>query len=485
MAASFLCGVVEGFYGRPWSLGQRCRLFGWMNAWGLNTYLYAPKDDLKHRNLWRETYSISEAAELETLIRDCRDRGIAFIYAIAPGLDADYGTKAGVAALQRKAGQLLELGCQNFALLFDDIIPAPSSGKIGATDLDATTQATVANNFLEFLRGKTEQPLLLFCPTPYCGRMAGPVKESDYLKKIGVELDRAIQVLWTGPEIISETIPIDSVRELAAVLCRKPLLWDNLHANDYDLRRIYLGPYSGRSLELRDEVAGVLSNPNCEFEANYIPLRTMAAWHLAEKYDPRQAYLTALREWVIAWKSAVRPSAIEAVVELGEDYSALGGSLPPGQSPSEQLLDCLQLLGDCFYLPFEHGPGATALLVEFQHLLRTPPSAWGHDLKQFGSICAKIDLLFHVMTELENRELLHSLYRHVWELKEETHLLLNYLNWLQAKPGLNDTFTSAEHRPKTYRGGLVAELQHLLPMNDGGFNHRSPLIPKHDPNPYR
>ena len=29
--------------------GQRRELFGWMRSWGLNTYLYAPKDDLKHR----------------------------------------------------------------------------------------------------------------------------------------------------------------------------------------------------------------------------------------------------------------------------------------------------------------------------------------------------------------------------------------------------------------------------------------------------
>jgi len=31
---------------------------------GLNTYLYAPKDDLKHRAIWRELYSASEAETL-------------------------------------------------------------------------------------------------------------------------------------------------------------------------------------------------------------------------------------------------------------------------------------------------------------------------------------------------------------------------------------------------------------------------------------
>jgi protein O-GlcNAcase/histone acetyltransferase len=476
MAHQFLCGAVEGFYGRPWTMGQRCRLFGWMKAWDLNTYLYAPKDDLKHRLLWRESYSDSEAAELQTLIRECRSKEITFIYAIAPGLDAAYSTKDGVAALLRKAGQLLKLGCQDFALLFDDIVPAPSSGTLSATGSDAAQQAKVANEFLSFLRSKTEQALLLFCPTPYCERMSGPVQESDYLQNLGAELDPVIRVLWTGPDIISETITPKSIRDLAAVLRRKPLLWDNLHANDYDLRRIYLGPFSGRPVELRSEVAGVLSNPNCEFEANYIPLRTLATWHLAGKYDARQAYLTALREWQIAWKSAVQPSAIEA----------LSTAAPGARSSFEMLADILQILGDCFYLPFEHGPRAHELLAEFQHLLRTPPSAWGSSIERFRSACARIDLLFQTMTELENRELLHAFYRHVWELKEEMHLLLNYLMWLQSMPGLHDAFASTEHRPKTYRGGLVAELQRLLPTDDtGAFNHRQPLFPKHDSNPYR
>lgn len=31
--------------------------------WGLSTYLYAPKDDYKHRMFWRELYSVEEAGD--------------------------------------------------------------------------------------------------------------------------------------------------------------------------------------------------------------------------------------------------------------------------------------------------------------------------------------------------------------------------------------------------------------------------------------
>ncbi len=36
--------------------------------WGLNTYLYAPKDDYKHRMFWREMYSVEEAGEIYIII---------------------------------------------------------------------------------------------------------------------------------------------------------------------------------------------------------------------------------------------------------------------------------------------------------------------------------------------------------------------------------------------------------------------------------
>src|SRR3954468_19447478 len=93
---------------------------------------------------------------------------------------------------------------------------------------------------------------------------------ADYLAIIGRELRPEIDVFWTGPEIISREISVAHVQELQTLLRRKPVLWDNLHANDYDGRRFFCGPYSGRAPELRHEVNGLLLNPNCEFVLNYV-----------------------------------------------------------------------------------------------------------------------------------------------------------------------------------------------------------------------
>ena len=92
--ADFLTGVIEGFYGQPWTKAERFELFEWMAGWGLNTYLYAPKDDLKHRSVWRELYSPSEAEDLGKVIRACGDRNLRFVYALNPGLDIRYAKEA-------------------------------------------------------------------------------------------------------------------------------------------------------------------------------------------------------------------------------------------------------------------------------------------------------------------------------------------------------------------------------------------------------
>lgn len=46
--------------------------------------------------------------------------------------------------------------------------------------------------------------------------------------------------------MVSREITIEHIRRVAAVLQRKPVVWDNLHANDYDPKRVFLGPFAGR-----------------------------------------------------------------------------------------------------------------------------------------------------------------------------------------------------------------------------------------------
>ena len=56
-----------------------------------------------------------------SLIKACKERGVAFYYGISPGLDMGYSSPKDVADLKAKCDDLRSLGCAAFALLWDDI----------------------------------------------------------------------------------------------------------------------------------------------------------------------------------------------------------------------------------------------------------------------------------------------------------------------------------------------------------------------------
>lgn len=157
-------------------------------------------------------------------------------------------------------------------------------------------------------------------------------------------------ICHTGPKVISKTISISSIDELASVLCRPPVIWDNLHANDYDQRLLFLGPYEGRSSELIPRLNGVLTNPNCEYGANYVAIHTLSQWskcgpnHNGEidcLYDSKEALSKALNEWINIFHSKKRKT---------EDYNpAVKSSYFTNNKPvdmDQQQPDCVNNGGD-------------------------------------------------------------------------------------------------------------------------------------------
>ncbi|MFH4978548.1 hypothetical protein AB6A40_005257 [Gnathostoma spinigerum] len=272
----FICGVVEGFYGRPWTADQRRDLFSRMRKLGMNTYLYAPKDELKHRAEWRLLYTSEETELLQSLISSAKHHGITFVYALSPGIDIVYSNEKEVKAVEEKLDQVRSMGCDAFALLFDDIEISMSDQDKKKFPSFVMAQLTVANTVYEYLKC----PQFYFCPTEYCESRASPsLEESDYLSTLGKKLLKNIHILWTGPRVVSRYITVDHVRRVAAALKRKPVIWDNLHANDYDPKRVFLGPFAGRSVMIKEEISGIFLNPNCRYEANFVPFHTIAEWN--------------------------------------------------------------------------------------------------------------------------------------------------------------------------------------------------------------
>ena len=436
-------GVIEGFYGPPWSRQERLTLFEWMERFGLRTYFYAPKDDPHHRSIWRQPLPAAAAADLGGLIADCGRRGIDIVWAIHPGLDIGYASADDLRLLMARLEQVAALGCRSFAVLFDDIpgALAPADARMFASL--AAAQAHVANRVHDLLAARVPGSRLMICPTPYCTRMANAgLGGPGYLAALGSALAPAVDVLWTGPEIISREITREHLASVTRLLARAPVIWDNLFADDYDGGRFFVGPYAGRPVDVRDATRGLLVNPNNELPLNFVPLHTLGQFMAlddGDDWDPRRAYLRAIRDWLPAFEL------------LGD-----GGR-------TDVSLDDLVLLGDCFYLPYDHGETARRLLDDAAALVRTPPAEWGSVATSGCDTVARLKALCNRLADLRDRPLLHALARRVWALREELTLLEHRVGNTRRRAAGLEPLPDDDHRPGTFRGGFVADMQAILP----------------------
>lgn len=430
----FLSGVIEGFYGKPWTASERVELLEWMGRWGLNTYVYAPKDDLHHRALWRERYDAAAASELSGLIEACRRHGVRFVYALSPGLDIRYSDDAEAARICDRFDQMVGLGCRDFSLLFDDIPDDLSARDAEQCGSLAAAQCQVTNRVFAWTTKRTPGTRCIFCPTAYSGGMAARKLGGDgYLETVGRDLAPGIDIFWTGPSIVSREITAAHVEELHRVLRRKPLIWDNLNANDYDGRRFFSGPYAGRAPELRGMVAGLLSNPNNEFPLNYVPLRSLAGFvHDSGGWNARESYLGAIQEWLPAFTTVSAP-------------------IP---------LDDLILFCDCFYLPHEDGAEANTFYECARRMVSSEPAS-AADAAAFADQTRRLRQVCDRITELRHRPMFHALYRRIWDLREELDLLERYVAFRSGQATAERAATRFP-LPAAKHPGMVARLHQLV-----------------------
>ncbi|KAM4603453.1 protein O-GlcNAcase [Polymixia lowei] len=519
----FISGVVEGFYGRPWTMEQRTELFKREQKWGLNTYLYAPKDDYKHRMYWRDLYCGEEAEQLIALISAAKRHDVEFIYAISPGLDITFSSPKEVATLKRKLDQVREFGCQSFSLLFDDIETEMCPADKQVFSSFAHAQVAVTNEVYKHLG---EPETFLFCPTDYCAAFCTPsVSQSAYLHTVGEKLLPGIDVLWTGPKVVSHVISVESIDEVSSVLKRAPVIWDNIHANDYDPQRLFLGPYKDRPTELIPKLRGILTNPNCEFYPNFVAIHTLATWCKAtvdggqrdvemsdeeqDLYSPHKALTLALTDWLQEFLSTDQPggprhplahlkkeSSDEEPMQtdVGEAAYVPG----PGENAlytAEPLtLDDLNLLAELFYLPYEHGTTARTMLQEVDWLKNHSAAAltetdetaeWRSRAQRFDEMCEAVVQMFNRLSNAPNRNILYDLYNYICDIKSGVGLARAYVKTLGGRGRPSAQLMDDDPEPWGFRGGLSGEFQRMLPGhgNRDLFRH-PPMSAVYSTRPY-
>jgi hyaluronoglucosaminidase len=317
-------GVIEGFYGEPWSHEERLDLIRFSAQHGFNTWVHAPKDDAYHRKLWREPYPDAELERLGELVAEAGRVGVEFAYAIAPGLDLCYSKESEFEALIAKCEQVRSIGVTTFQLLWDDIehtMNCPEDEALYGHEErpSAAAQAPFSNRFAR----EWEQPgPLVICPMGYAG-----TGDSPYRKILGPRLDADIVCYWTGPEVVSWGITREAL-DLAVYRYRdhEILIWDNYPVNDFDPERLFLAPFLGRDPRIADgKCVGLIANAMVQAVPSKLALATVADWcGDPHSYDPVSSFERALAEHGAEVRDALVSSSPRRVdVERPTDVPAL------------------------------------------------------------------------------------------------------------------------------------------------------------------
>ncbi|MEU0943104.1 beta-N-acetylglucosaminidase domain-containing protein [Streptomyces canus] len=359
-----LRGVIEGFYGTPWTHAERLAQLDFYGRTKQNVYVYSPKDDDYLRARWRDEYPAAALARLKELVDRADADHVRFTYALSPGLSVCYSSDADVKALTAKFDSLYAIGVRSFAIPLDDISytkwNCPEDQREFGTGGGAagTAQARLLNTVWEdFSATHTGLRPLETVPTEY-----SDLADSPYKKALRERLDPSVVVEWTGVGVIAPTITTDQLKQAREVYGHPILVWDNYPVNDYVTSRLLLGPYTGREPGVASAATGVTANPMVQGEASRIALFTSAAylWN-PNAYDPRRAFLASVRD--LAGRSAAKWLRIFAE----NNYSS---QLDATESPT------LTRLIAAFREAYEHNSGldraAAALKAYFTDMAATP-----------------------------------------------------------------------------------------------------------------
>ena len=333
-------GLIEGYYGTPWSWSARRDTIAALARHGYGFYIYAPKADEHLRRRWREPHPRDTSEHLAALAAHCRETRVRFGVGLSPyeiyrGFDAEAR-----AALAAKLAQLDELGLDVLAILFDDMRG------------DLPNLAETQTEIVYWIAARTNARHIILCPSyysddPILDRVFG-ARPQNYLEDLGRTIDPKIDMFWTGPEVCAREFTPGHLARISEQMQRKPLLWDNYPVNDGPRMSqfLHLRGFSGRPSAIGGHIAGHAVNPALQPVLSRIPALTLAeSYALGERYDYGRAFVAA----------ATTVCGAELAGSLHEDLILL----------QDTGLDCLDKYADVLrarYAPVDH-PAAREVIA--------------------------------------------------------------------------------------------------------------------------
>lgn len=346
-------GLVEGYYGYPYSLSVKKSLMRFMMRLKMNTYMYGAKSDLYHSAKWEEPYpktltktDIEYGRMSQDMVKDLSKTSQAtkvnFIWAIHPGNDF-VGQPNVVTRIMKKFSSMYDLGVRQFAIFVDDVgVPhSEAECKTNADHLTAVQNAIDAKWNKAGSAPEARVRPLHFVPQVYTLSWVGEADRKRFFKALSaVPSDITIYTtgwgVWTVPNS-------NDLATMNTELGRPVAWWWNYPCNDNADEQIYTSDMYTNFMEMRavDNNArlqkelknglGVVSNPMQQGMVSRIALFSVAdyAWNNA-KFDNMTSWKkafkyafpenTALREAYQALSPYLRWNDHEDMVKAVEQY---------------------------------------------------------------------------------------------------------------------------------------------------------------------
>ncbi|HIY49944.1 MAG TPA: beta-N-acetylglucosaminidase domain-containing protein [Candidatus Barnesiella excrementavium] len=277
-------GIVEGFYGHPYSVENRISLFEFCKRFKMNVFVYGPKSDPYHLGNWRNDYptSLTEQQrffgmitqdDLRTMTAAAKACHVDFIWAAHPGLQQPISFSdiaamdQGIDALMAKFDHLYSLGVRGFGVFIDDMSYTPN-GYMQAHLADET-QKRIRERYTTDNPDDEIAPLF-FVPTGYALNYPGAYSLTS-LKSV----DSEVVIAFTGYDCFSNIRP-SSIDDMAGRVGRNPVMWWNNPVNDDHDERIYMRELTTHwTIEAPGAIStlnGLILNPMNQAQASKVAL---------------------------------------------------------------------------------------------------------------------------------------------------------------------------------------------------------------------
>ncbi len=246
-------GIIEGYYGVPYSAEVTKDLFRFMARYKMNTYMYGAKSDPYHSRFWSAPYptQISEQEEkigylTQDMMRDITSVAaqckVNFIWAIHPGKAfADPQNTQIISQIMTKFESMYSLGVREFGVFVDDVgVPSEKSiMKLCADNLTKLQEEIDAKWNADALQSKDMVRPLQYVPQLYAYGWTSLEKGEIFFNSLA-NVPEKVNIYITGKNVWSVPNNEDLKLVTSWLGGRNVSWWWNYVCNDQDMTKIFV-----------------------------------------------------------------------------------------------------------------------------------------------------------------------------------------------------------------------------------------------------